>query len=136
ANTYDSMERSQVRLILNGQAELLYYFRDEYIKALSTTGIIPGSPADMWNRISVDGTIDESPAEPVVESCTPASGNAAFSIKLDPSVPAYTVNPGSITVPSGIPSPGDGIWIERIDPSGNPARAYDDFYILACWEAT
>jgi hypothetical protein len=137
ATTYDSMERSQVRLQLNGQSELLNYFRDEYIKAISTTGVIaPGSPADMWRKISLDGTVTASAATPVVESCTPPSGNAAFSIRLDTSIPAYRVYPGSITAPSGMPSPGDGIWIQRIDPGGGPARNFHDFYIMACWDAT
>ena len=136
ASTYDSLERSQVRLMLNGQGELLNYFRDEYIKAISTSAVVVGSPADMWRKISLDGTVAASVSIPVVESCSPPAGNSAFSIKLDTAIPAYRVYPGSITVPTGRPSPGDGIWIQRVDPGGGPARNFHDFYIMACWDST
>ena len=136
ASTYDSLERSQVRLMVNGQGELLNYFRDEYIRAISTTGVVAGSPADMWRKISLDGSVTESATEPVVQSCTPPSGNAAFSIRLDPAIPASTVYPGTITTPTGLPSPGDGIWVQRVDPNGGPARNFHDFYIMACWDST
>ena len=141
SSAYDALERSQVRLELNRQSELLQYFRDSYTKStISQTPIVANSPAANWQTI-VDNGGGGGPyvavTTPSISTCTPSP--QAFFIKFDTASLRYMVYPEtSYTVPSGLPSAGDGIWIEQVNPPGFNGinRKFHDFYVLACWETT
>lgn len=138
SSAYDALERSQVRLELNRQSELLQHFRDSYTKTtISQTPIVANSPAANWQTIVNTGGPYVAATTPTVSTCTPSP--QAFFLKFDTATSKYLVYPEtSYTVPSGLPSAGDGIWVEQVNPNGfnGMNRKFHDFYILACWETT
>ena len=138
SSAYDALERSQVRLELNRQSELLQHFRDSYPKpTISQTPTVANSPAANWQTIVNTAGPYVAATTPTVSTCTPSP--QAFFLKFDTATSKYLVYPEtSYTVPSGLPSAGDGIWVEQVNPSGfnGMNRKFHDFYILACWETT
>lgn len=132
ASAYDALERSTVRLQLNGQAELLNYFRDVHNKAVAD-GVTPTGQAAVWNTIS--GSALNNTTAPALNACSPPGGTTPFYLERNGTV-EYRAVVGSVSTAAGLPSPGNGIWITRVDPGSAPARNYHDFYIMACWSST
>ncbi len=134
ASAYDALERSEVRLSINGQVELLNYFRENYIKSKASGISISASgtkPADMWLKVSED-TTNSTP--PTLDTCSAPSdsfyldrnGTTNYQMVASPSVAS-----------TGLPVPGKGLWIKKITPSGqSPKRYYHEFYVIACWPTT
>ena len=132
AGAYDSIERSQVRLLLNEQADVLAFLRDQYIKVTSQ-GASPAAntPAGAWKTIRDQAA---SAAIPAQDSCTPAADKAFYMTRTSPGV--YELKT-LYAAASGLPVPGQGIWIEKVDPQGSvKKRNFHDFYIRACWTTT
>lgn len=137
SNTYDAMERSQVRLLLNGQAELLQYARDSYVDALASGASLTSGQAAAWNTVSNAASYNTS--APNIDACLPnppaTIPSAYFYIDQGPS--SYIVKNGSsISGATGLPEPGKGIWIQRVDGNGAASKRYKEFYIMACWQNT
>ncbi len=134
ASAYDALERSEVRLSINGQTELLNYFRDSYIKATIGGLTVSGAgatPADMWKKISIHPTVSTAPT---LETCTAPSDS--FYLRRNANT-NYQFVATPATASTGLPAPGSGLWIKKITPNGqSPKRYYHDFYIVACWPST
>jgi hypothetical protein len=133
-SSYDSLERSQTRQLINEQAELLNYFRDSYISAVSSNRVIAApSPEYLWQTIR-----DAAPstAIPPVGSCNFVVANdRPFYIVRNGS--SYTINTNPTVPLDSLPVPGKGLWIQKVDPQGAAVkRNYHDFYIMACWPST
>jgi hypothetical protein len=74
---------------------------------------------------------------PTLDSCTPSA--QAFFVRFDTATSKYLLyGESSYAVASGLPSAGNGIWIEQINPSGFAGlnRKFHDFYVMACWRTT
>lgn len=138
AGSYDALERSQVRLELNRQAEMLQYFRDGYTKSqISGAAIVVNSPAAQWQTIVNTAGPFVAISPPTLTSCAPS--DQAFFVRFDSTSSKYLVYPkANYTAPSGLPAAGNGVWIEQVNPNGFAGmnRKYHDFYILACWQTT
>lgn len=133
AGATGAMERSQVRMIMNTQAEYLAYLRDQYNTArMNSTSIAVDSPAGQWVRIR--DNVSATPA-PATNSCTTTAPASSFYIKRTSGV--FDIVTGTPTMPTGMPNAGDGMWIQKVDPEGYASGAlkqrYHDFYILSCW---
>lgn len=133
AGAIGAMERSQVRLTMNTQAEYLAYLRDQYNTArMNSVSIAADSPAGQWVRIRdyVSAT-----SAPTTNSCVNTAPASSFHIKRTSG--AFVVTTGTPTMPSGMPNVGDGLWIQKVDPEGYASGAlkqrFHDFYILSCW---
>lgn len=135
SSAYDAMERSAVRLQLNGQIELLNYFRDSYSQAAVNGDPITGTPAEMWQTIANNATTPPVSAPPTLETCAAPAG--AFYISRSTSGPAKYQILTNNTAATGLPVPGSGLWIAKISPTGAaPLKKYQEFYIVACWPTT
>lgn len=135
SSAYDAMERSAVRLQLNGQVELLNYFRDAYTEAVLNGDTIAGTPAEVWPMIADNATTPSVAATPTLASCAAPAG--AFYFTRSTSGPAKYQLSTSMTAATGLPSPGSGLWIAKISPSGSaPLKKYQEFYVVACWPTT
>lgn len=132
AQTYDSMERAQVRMLMNSQAEVLNYMRDEYIKSekAGTGQAVQYNPAvaKAWSD-SIRNTTTTLSEAPSLSNCTPTN---AFWV-IDSKGGNIGYNSAGIEGISGeFPSPGDGIWIQKVVNNTGPQH-YIDFFIRACW---
>lgn len=127
---YDSMEKTQVRMLLNGQAEALTYARDQYLRSqsmpLTTTQDQRAKQAWEW----IKNQTDNPATVPGITNCSP-SGSAFSLLTPDTGITANS----TITSPiaDGFPAPQNGIWIEQMPSSGGVTPSYIDFYIRACW---
>lgn len=133
---YDSMERSQVRMLLNSQIDALTYARDEYTRSLqpSLTGISTESDAaaqEVWDDVQTNVT--SLTTAPSLDGCSDADAANAFWI--DTSGLLLLKKTGFKALSDGFPAPGSGIWIQKIDHSGG-SIPYKDFYVRACWTPT
>lgn len=142
AQMYDSMERSEVRLLLNRQIEALTYARDEYFLA-ADAGFVADSfdtaARDAWSALQTASTYTINTGVPALDSCNVTNPQNTFWLDTSSGVVTlHSGNSGAVVVTAGgFPSPGDGIWIQKID--GTAASAvipYKDFYIRACWKKT
>lgn len=141
---YDSMERSEVRLLLNGQTELLTYARDEYFQSLDPEASTSMDTYDtaaktVWNP-GIRNNVTNLTGVPSLEGCSSDNDatnafwlttetNGTISIKSRADSPF-------VSSATGFPSPGNGIWIQKIHSPGGVAVPYVDFYIRACWMPT
>lgn len=130
STAYDAVERSQVRLLLNGQVELLQFLRDRYIENQLTQTTDTSYDATTW--VDLTTNVQATPV-PALSYC-PDLTNAAISSK------AFFISTGrdfsqELDNASGLPQPGTGIWIQRVaSPTGASPRYYD-FYVMACWQS-
>lgn len=127
---YDSMEKSQVRMLINGQIEALTYARDQYMRAQTTTLT---SDADKraknaWEGIK--GALDTPTTPPELTNCSPS--DSAFSILMSPTGMSRNTTIQA-AIAEDFPAPGKGIWIEEIPSSGAVVPSFVDFYVKACW---
>lgn len=133
SSAYDAMERSAVRLQLNGQVELLTYFRDQYAETLVNGGSIVGTPAEVWDDITTQPNVATAPT---TSTCS-APVNAFYLAKPTASDP-YQMST-TITTAPGMPVPGAGLWIVKspVAAGGPPSlKNYQQFYVVACWQTT
>lgn len=127
---YDSMEKAQVRMLLNSQTEALTYARDQYLRSESMVLV---TPQDQRAKSAWDGiknAMDTPTTAPGLDSCTPS--DSAFSLQLDASGMSRSSTITS-AVADGFPSAGNGIWIEEIPSAASVTPSFIDFYIKACW---
>lgn len=126
---YDTMERSEVRLLLDRQVESLTYARDQYIWSLSG-GTLTGHDAnakDLWeDQVRTIPSVDTVPE---LNNCSDTSRAFVITTDTDGNLSATTTVQA---VASGFPAPGDGIWMQKMHNGTVPVR-YTDFYIRACW---
>lgn len=138
ASSYDALERSQVRLELNRQSEMLHYFRDSYTKArVNNDVMVANDPGMNWQTIVNTSGPYLGSTVPALDTCTPSA--QAFFVRFDTATSKYLLyGQSSFAAAAGLPSAGNGIWIEQINPSGFAGmnRKYHDFYIIACWQTT
>lgn len=132
AQMYDSMEKSEVRMLLNSQTEVLTYMRDEYLKYLKSltdsSQQYDATAADKW-RLNIKSASTSISSTPSLNSC---DSNRAFWV-IDASGQNIGFTTTSITATATtFPSPGNGIWVQKILGSGG-SQPYVDFYIRACW---
>ncbi len=137
AQMYDTMERSEVRLLLNRQTEMLTYARDMHMQQLG--GSVLTAPHDtaaatLWNTIKGLPSVGGAPN---MSSC--GNGNNTTSNAFAVTTAAngsltHITNANIRAQASAVPAPGDGLWIQKVrSGSGNPVP-YTDFYIRACWQ--
>lgn len=134
SSAYDSLERSQVRLELNRQSELLQYVRDGFIQNRQNAGTY-AFEADTWRTITDDTEFPAAAAPPDLATCidpnNPPAGAFYFTSLDDAGIDS------DFTETDGLASPGQGMWIQRVNVS-NPMVTikYYDFYVMACWQST
>lgn len=133
---YDSMERSEVRLLLDRQTEALNYARDEFFireSGNASSHIINVAAANAWQDIRNEATVPSLAAVPTLEDecVTPTN---AFAI----SIVSGNMTVSSVTngVATGFPKPGDGIWIQKVSSPSTAPVPYKDFFVRACWSPT
>ncbi len=134
---YDSMERSEVRLLLDRQTEALSYARDEFFIRDSgdTSGyVVNVAAANAWQTIRTEALVPSLSTVPALEDgCSTTTG--AFAITRDGSN-NLAISAITQAKATGFPSPGDGIWIQKISSPTGLLVPYKDFYIRACWWPT
>jgi len=130
----NSIERTQVQAQLNSQIALIQYARDTYVRAdrQPTNG-----GAYIWNRIlttyartAKNNNVCTTNGSPATSGSSPAfyiNDNDA-TVSADP-LPNAALS-GTISAATGMPSPGQGIWVEAVRPAG---QNFVDFYVKACW---
>ncbi len=131
AMMYESMERSEARLLIDRQIESLTFARDQYL-----LGQIPGANLSGASLVAATAWQAIKSASPVTAS--PAAGNCsdtsnAFSLQRDASNNLKLVSGVTNAIAAGFPSPGDGIWIQKINSPVSAKIPYIDFYVRACW---
>jgi len=135
AQMYDSMERSEVRLLLNEQVEALTYARDQHL--VSQSGGLLATQYDIEADRAWQGVEAEFPqaSVPALNAGCDDQENA-FLLLIDGS--GYIQHSNTILSPiaDGFPSPGNGIWMQKIDSDASAKVPYIDFYIRACWTQT
>jgi len=122
-----ALEHSQVRLLITGQSEMLKKLRDEYaISPTSAAGLV-------WHSIV---TSSNSNVPSYADDCSISANKAgtAFYLSQQPSGITSTAY-NSTNIPSGLPTPGDGFWIEPSKSTGF-TPPYMDFVVRACWLGT
>lgn len=123
---YDSMERSEVRMLINSQTEVLTYMRDEYIKSLKHVT----DPSQQFNATAANSwatvrSITSQTSIPALDGCEAAN---SFWVGTNLSVTTSSITGTS----DAFPSPGNGIWMQKIAYTGG-GQPYIDFYVKACW---
>lgn len=125
-----ALERTQARMKINQQTELLHYLRDQYIAALAAGGgYAATSPAAQW--VYIEKTLADT-SIPGLAACTAPAG----SFFVDGvTTGTYTINQ-TITTATTFPEIGKGLWVQKVEPNGYNAmgRKYLDFYVQACWQ--
>lgn len=135
AQMYDSMEKSEVRLLLNRQIEALTYARDQYLRAQSGTRLTTAydqAAEQVWENVRSAPSLDDVPP---LEGC---DGARAFWLETSTESATAGQLTFNTTIGSAVadtfPSPGNGIWVQKIDSSASVP--YKDLYIRACWVQT
>lgn len=135
SSAYDAMERSVVRLQINGQIELLNYFRDEYSQAVVNSDTLAGTPAEIWGVIADNTTTPSVATTPTLETCTAPANSFYLDKTTVPPIKYQKLT--TMTVAAGLPKPGSGVWIAKIAPNGGSSlKKYIEFYVVACWPTT
>lgn len=120
-----ALEHSQVRLLVSSQHEMLKQLRDAYARD-------PGSALGQeWHNIVATSNSNVPSYD---DSCDIASDKTGTTFYLQHTGTDITYN--SYTggaLPSGVPTPGSGFWIEPSKSTG-VAPPYMDFVIRACWQ--
>lgn len=133
AQMYDSMEKSEVRLLLNRQIESLTYGRDQYFLQLScptSVSTYDQAAVNLWCRVRSQTSVGSIPN---LNSCNIQSPQNAFWITTDANNFLSLQTTMSSATADAFPAPGDGIWIQKIDSAAGVQVPYKDFYIRACW---
>lgn len=120
-----ALEHSQVRLLISGQYEMLRKLRDEYIRDPAS------SSGQLWHTI-VGASNTNVPS--YGNDCAIASNKAGTTFYLDQQSTQITRTIyNSAVLPAGVPTPGNGFWLEPAKSTGF-TPPYIDFVIRACWQ--
>jgi prepilin-type N-terminal cleavage/methylation domain-containing protein len=127
AQVYDNMERAEVRLLINRQTESLTYARDQHLRSLNgeVLDAYDAAAAIAWNNIIAQPALSTPPD---LNNCVSSD---AFSLKRNTTDELEFSGSVSNDVAGGFPTPGDGLWIQKMQSSAGVP--YKDFYIRACW---
>jgi hypothetical protein len=122
-----ALEHSQVRLLITGQSEMLERLRDSYSADPDSTA------GQLWHTIV---TSSNTNVPSYADDCAIAADKSGTAFYLTQNATdivrtAYS----TASLPSGVPSPGSGFWIEPSKSSG-VAPPYMDFVIRACWQGS
>jgi Tfp pilus assembly protein PilV len=127
---YDSMERTQVRGLIDQQIETLIYARDQSLRDGSAEGIANMTVQDKA-AATAWGTLKSAPSSTPsgIEDCSAQNAfymnqNAYGHVILTSSVISATSN--------GFPSAGDGVWVQK-NNGASGGVSYVDLYVRACW---
>lgn len=122
-----ALEHSQVRLLITGQQEMLRQLRDNYAADPTSAG------GQLWHNI-VTASNTNNPS--YGDDCAISGDKAgtAFYLTQDSTGIASTSYTTSV-LPSGVPTPGSGFWIEPAK-STSFSPPYMDFVIRACWQGS
>lgn len=120
-----ALEHSQVRLLISGQYEMLRQLRDEYVRDPASTA------GQLWHTV-ITASNTNVPAYGDDCAITPNKVGTTFYLDQQPTQITHTIYNGT-SLPSGVPMPGNGLWIE---PSKSTVfqPPYMDFVIRACWQ--
>lgn len=121
----NAVERTQVQAAVTSQISLARFARDEDIRDRAGLG---GAGGTLWNDILARASTNYSTSVCNPATGAPAPGNNPFYINEDGSAITTT---GVPTAPTGIPSAGNGLWVEAHRPT--PTTSYVDIYVKACW---
>ena len=145
ARVYDSMERVEVRAVIDRQIESLIYARDEYIKSLtagSSANVYDTAAANAWRNIRNNSWVNRVSSVTAVDQCYSTSPpsqaffiDRATAIGGENVIVAKRLDPGQKGVALNFPEPGKGLWIQKRVDSTSPVP-YIDLYIKACWPST
>lgn len=138
AQMYDSLERTQVRMLLDRQTESLTYARDQYFRSQSAAdaAAMASEPentaaAQVWQTISAVGE-----TTPDVDECSASSSNAFYITSTGSLLQFNAFTTGDRAVADGFPAPGNGIYVQyKNSPATAPVK-FKDFYFRACWQPT
>jgi prepilin-type N-terminal cleavage/methylation domain-containing protein len=127
ASTQTALEHSQVRLLVNSQYEILKRLRDSYATDPSS------DLGKLWHQIVATSN---SSLPTYADDCTVSDSKQGTAFYLQQqsstiSMASYT----SSSLPSAVPTPGDGFWVEP-SKSTTFSPPYMDFVIRACWRST
>lgn len=129
ASMYDSMERIEVRQLMNRQIETLIYARDQYAAKLAGSTDVDGNASNIWDSMAATPNQTSVPA---VDNCNPKD---AFATDKHGTSGNIIFIPAGNGIAGGFPKPGDGLWVQKISNSTIPVK-YVDFYVRACWQPT
>lgn len=120
-----ALEHSQVRLLITGQQEMLQKLRDEYASDPNS------SAGQLWHTI-ITASNNNTPS--YGDDCSISADKAGTAFYLDQQATgiARTIY-SSTSIPSAVPTPGNGFWVEPAKSTG-VAPPYMDFVIRACWQ--
>lgn len=138
-----SLEITQVRQTMNGQAELLRYIQQETLADSS-------SPyKTVWDKITSPSYTQTKATD--YGTCDPNSVANTHPFVIDPAQINTPTSSSLITTPTlgltaptlpsypqfiGTPAKAYGFWVESIpSPSSAPGPKFVDFHIRACWSA-
>lgn len=143
-----SLEITQVRQQIDGQAETLRYIHDVYVAAYQP-GMNPASltgTAKQWNEIVTKSSVTSASQFGTDMDTCPTPPTKSFIV--DPKTALYTTGSGAFTTPDTIATltygaggvQSEGLWVEAVSSatSSDPEQqgvGYVDFHIRACWDA-
>lgn len=130
AQAENSVEHSEVRTQIDGQANILLYLRDQYVAADK----VATPTSAVWAAILASHVtpVASSASEPTqVDTCT-HTGSSFYLDQSNPNLPAISTSIGS---PVTFAKSGQGLWIDAYAPYVTPpAPQYVDFIIKGCWQ--
>lgn len=135
AQMYDSMEKSEVRMLLNGQIEMLTYARDQHFRSLTpdsaTMTDADKAANSVWSALQSQ-SVSDIPS--LNDGCV--MPGSAFWVGIESSGTITYHNTLEEAISDEFPVPGSGIWIQKINSGSGAGIPYKDFYIRACWRQT
>lgn len=127
---YDSMERTQVRGLMDQQIETLIYARDQHLRNGSSEGIANMTDEDKAAAVAWVALKSATSAVPLgIQDC---SAQNAFYMNQNGSGEVVFTNSVASATSSGFPSAGDGVWVQK-NVGSTGGVSYVDLYIRACW---
>lgn len=137
-NAINSVEHTQVRNLVVGQAELLRYLRDNADQENEN------SISEVWYDTLLDADNDfVNTASPTpIDTCSPVGGRQPFYLTVtyngDDQKPDIAVREYQNNVSDSRPYavPGRGLWVEGVASPAGTSPVYIDFHIRACWQGT
>lgn len=120
-----ALEHSQVRLLVTGQQEMLRQLRDDYVTDPSSAA------GQLWHTI-VTSSNNSSPS--YGDDCSVSTNKQGTAFYLQQGTSSITRSSyTSTSLPSTVPTPGNGLWVEPAKSAG-VSPPYIDFVIRACWQ--
>ena len=114
AQMYDSLERTQVRMLMDQQTESLIYARDQYLRSQTEIGaaLMAGEPESMaakqvWEDLSTVAT-----SSPGVEECVATTANSFYIVRSGSNIQLRKFLSTDVSVADALPSYGKGLYIQ------------------------